>query len=191
MADTSYSDVTSPDMRGRAVSEVLLYPDSTVRVLGSLQDGESYDYTLARGVGKPDELVGLHEMLDQAALSASGEPLPRFVKAKLRNGRYLMCCVTDGFKYSYSEAGEEEARRAVGMAARLEAYEASMQMHLEALRRSQGDLADAPSPALDPWQPATNSRSTLPLPNPDAVESRPQPRTSAGVQLLAQSQRIS
>lgn len=38
------------------MSEVILYPDSTVRVVGTLQDGQLFDYHLTRGVGKPDEV---------------------------------------------------------------------------------------------------------------------------------------
>ena len=52
MADTSYSDVTCSDMRGAAVCELVLAPDATMRVRGSLPDGQAYDFTLGRGVGE-------------------------------------------------------------------------------------------------------------------------------------------
>ena len=125
LADTSYSDTSAPDSRGGAVSEVVLYPDSTVRILGVLQDSSTYDYTLGQGVGKPDEIVGLLETpwWGVPKREADGKAMPRFVKAKLSNGKYLMCRVTDGFKYQYSTLPKEEAYEAVGVNQRLEAWE--------------------------------------------------------------------
>lgn len=128
LADTSYSDVTAADSRGCAVAEVVLYPDSTVRVLGVLQDASLYDYTLGTGVGKPDELVGMAETAEHARAAAAADaldapPRPRFVKAQLADGRYLMCRVTDGFKYSYSQLDAHDTQKAVGFRERLSRWE--------------------------------------------------------------------
>ncbi len=48
-ADTSFSDVTAPDMRGRAASEVLLEfgpAHSQARIHGCLHDGRAVDFWL-------------------------------------------------------------------------------------------------------------------------------------------------
>jgi len=63
MADTSYSDMSQLDNRGTAASEVCVLADGHVRIHGVLQDSTRLDYTLAPGVGPPDELVGQLEPL--------------------------------------------------------------------------------------------------------------------------------
>ena len=46
MADTSFSDMSAPDNRGTAVSEVQFLEDGSVRVRGSLHDQRTFDYAL-------------------------------------------------------------------------------------------------------------------------------------------------
>ena len=132
MGDTSYSDASKEDMRGAAVSEIIIYPDATVRVLGVLPDLRPFAYTLGSGIGKPEELVGHMETEEAAAKAPDGSGRPRFVKAILRSGRYLMCRVSDGYTYAYSECDAAEAARVVGMSARQAALEAALDAQAKA-----------------------------------------------------------
>ena len=71
MADTSFSDMTAPDRRGAAVSEVQVLQTGAVRVHGMLHDGCPIDYTLAASPAYSgaassslvagSSLVGMHE----------------------------------------------------------------------------------------------------------------------------------
>jgi len=58
MADTSFSDMKSPDCRGLAMNEVIILPDKTARVWGMLDDDHLYDYPLLPKCGPPSELIG-------------------------------------------------------------------------------------------------------------------------------------
>lgn len=102
MADTSYSDMSQPDNRGSAVSDVVLRPDGTAHVHGRIDLGE-IDYELRAGVGPSSELVGQMEPIRENAPR-------RFVKAVLPGAegksKYVMCEV-HGFRYTYDEADEE------------------------------------------------------------------------------------
>lgn len=103
-----------------------------VRVLGVLPDQTPFAYTLGSGIGKPDELVGHIETEEAAAKAADGSAEPRFVKAILRSGKYLMCRVSDGYSYAYSEVDADEAAKVVGMAARQAASEAALEAQARA-----------------------------------------------------------
>ena len=127
LADTSYSDTRAADQRGAAVGVVILYPDSTVRVLGVRQGGALASPSAwvsarrtswwANGTRRPTAGgggggggCGGRGWRRRWGVVEAGAP-PRFVKAKLPDGDYLMCRVTGGFTYSYSRVA---ARRAGG-----------------------------------------------------------------------------
>lgn len=114
MNDTSYSDMQAPDNRGAAVSEFILNSDSTAEVHGLLEDGTAFAYQLGRGWDTSKQLVGLMERELHAPRDPSGKSLPRFVKARISSGDYMLCRV-DGFKVEYSYLTEEETAVAVGM----------------------------------------------------------------------------
>ena len=200
MVDTSYSDVKSSDMRGRAVGSVsILHPSpsnvesgqrgkssrrasslkgggnggggctSVVSISGVLQDGSSYEYTLhgpsAAASADPhndessssDDLIGLREVLplppaSDSIRSEDGKPLPqRFVKARLSSGDYLMCAVTDGFKYAYSTLSEAEVRKAVGLSSTSHANGSSSVA-------AEDELPPSPAPSPPPVRTSSPSR---------------------------------
>ena len=128
MNDTSYSDMRAPDNRGQAVTDLVLYPSADVRITGRLEDGNAIDYSLGRGIGPPDELVGQLERSMLAPRSETGEALVRFVKARMEAGDYLLCRV-NGFKVDYTYLSEVEAFTAVGAVAAHDAMRATVQSH--------------------------------------------------------------
>ena len=118
MADTSFSDMTSADCRGCAVSEVALLPGDRVRVHGTLHDSRRVEYTLApqlgsdgpRGSHAAGDLVGLREPSSETSQPTNAGPPQRcllpyepnsavgstrvFVKALLvEPAEYLLCKV--------------------------------------------------------------------------------------------------
>ena len=133
-----------------------------VSISGVLQDGSSYDYTLhgpsAAASADPhndessssDDLIGLREVLplppasDSIRPELSKPPPQRFVKARLSTGDYLMCAVTDGFKYAYSTLSEAEVRKAVGLSSTQHANGSSSVAAEDELPPS-----PAPSPPID------------------------------------------
>ena len=127
LADTSFSDMSHADNRGRVVHEVLLYADGRTRVHGCCPDGARLDYSLGAadgGGGGGDELVGWYEPVAATSDGCGGggvhasvsrvESGQRFVKAVLENGDYLFCRV-DGFLNKYDLLERKEARAAMGL----------------------------------------------------------------------------
>ena len=85
---------------------------------------------------QPTDLVGYTELPHLAPTDADGTPKPRFVKARLATGDYLMCRV-DGFKYEYARVPPEAVREAVGATQReLARREAAATVATGARRRS-------------------------------------------------------
>lgn len=86
MCDTSYSDMSTEDNRGSAVSELILHPDGHIEVHGVLQDGRPIAYTTDQ-----DPWIG--RLLSDGTL----------VKAKLADAEheYLVVKVQNGYSYSY------------------------------------------------------------------------------------------
>lgn len=101
-ADTSYSNMKASDNRGEAVSEVIVLPAGRTKVHGVTHDRTPINYTLSMdsmSSGKGDDLVG--------DLEPESSPTRRFVKARLSNGKFLMCHV-DGYTTSYDVLSEAE-----------------------------------------------------------------------------------
>jgi len=128
MNDTSYSDMKAPDNRGRAVSEFILYPSCNAKITGTLDDGAAYEYTLGADSGPADELVGRRELTMHAKRKKNGEPIIRFVKAKMTTGDYLLCHV-NGYKYEYEYLTELDTVTAVGAVAAHDEIRISLQSH--------------------------------------------------------------
>ena len=139
MADTSYSEMSAADNRGCAASEVILdMVDGTTRVHGALPDGSIIDYTLPSPASRTEkELIGRLEppcekrrwhRLQPAPLDVAARPnlltshcmcvslSGRFVKAGMRDGRFLLCFVK-GFVNEYSTLERSEAMRLFGVEA--------------------------------------------------------------------------
>jgi len=108
MADTSYSDMSSPDNRGAAVSAVSIMSDGSIHVEGCLQDAQRINYTLAPNAGCcPYEVIGRTEPEVRSDGSKTEEQ--RFVKARLDNGELLLCHV-NGFKNKFFTVPEADVR---------------------------------------------------------------------------------
>jgi len=122
MADTSYSDMSSPDNRGAAISEVQFLEDGSVRVSGVLQDGRKILFSLPDSTSpwvghtlpvfppsssgqepsnkSTDDLGFSPKMIETAALDAL-DGKEYFVKAYLREEELYLLCNVDGFVQSY------------------------------------------------------------------------------------------
>lgn len=104
-ADTSYSDMTAPDNRGIAVSEIEILNQDATHVTGVTHDGALIDYSVSLKsmmCGSGDQLVGDSEPATKAAR--------RFVKARLKDGRFLMCHVKR-HDVSYDILSEAEVQK--------------------------------------------------------------------------------
>jgi len=106
MADTSYSDMRTPDNRGSAVSTVDVRADDTVHVAGVLHDGTEIDYMVHSESAGTNELLGYLE----PATMADGTPVHhrRFSKAFLPKSNEVLMCHVDGFKTTYSHMGSKD-----------------------------------------------------------------------------------
>jgi len=125
MADTSYSDMSAPDGRGAAISEVRFQADCSVRVHGELEDQREISFSFP---SQQNEHIGatlpafakLDEGNEEAASGGgSAEELelallkvlhgkPHFVKAWLPKEQVYLLCNHDGFVVSYTTLGPAE-----------------------------------------------------------------------------------
>ena len=104
MCDTSYSDSSKDDMRGEAVSTVVIEDQSTT-VEGKLQDGREIEYKVSVGEADHSNKDGEHlydRHIGQRVVKAGEE---WFVKAKLHSGQYVLCQHA-GFKVNYQDIEE-------------------------------------------------------------------------------------
>mmetsp|Transcript_41669 Transcript_41669/g.64184 ORF Transcript_41669/g.64184 Transcript_41669/m.64184 type:complete len:306 (+) Transcript_41669:272-1189(+) len=104
-ADTSYSDMSTPDNRGCAVSEILIHDNETVEVHGILKDNSAIEYSLACPT-KPldfcDDLVGKKLQDDW------------WVKSKLKevnsDGKLYLIAKGEGYKLDTQLLSAEETK---------------------------------------------------------------------------------
>lgn len=102
LVDTSYSDMSKPDNRGDAVSELILNEeDETVLVHGQLKDGRKIEYELAPpGSVKGDHLVG-KQLADDYWVKSELKETPE-------DGKKYMICKGEGYKLSVDWKTTEE-----------------------------------------------------------------------------------
>jgi hypothetical protein len=105
-SDSSYSDMTASDNRGKAVSEIVI-AGRRVFVKGVLHDGQSIKYDLSLDRGEGDQYIG-----KQVPLPDDKDGNSFWVKAKLENtpsdGREYILCKVTGFVVSYDHMSKEK-----------------------------------------------------------------------------------
>lgn len=107
LCDTSYSDMSQPDNRGAAVSE-LIFTQDNVEVHGFLKDNRGIQYNIAMPAdsASPDSLVG------------RSLPSNHWVKAKLSeppaDGKDFMLCRGKGYSLDVQWMSEAEIKGTIG-----------------------------------------------------------------------------
>jgi len=110
MADTSYSDMKTPDNRGEAAS-IVEVEGARACVTGRLEDKRPIAYTVYSGQSGPHP--------DEDTLIGRGDFANWFVKAKIAGTQsaepqYMLCHV-EGFKYEYKTLSEVETKKEIGV----------------------------------------------------------------------------
>ena len=107
MADTSYSDMSAPDNRGRAVSEVVAHigveGSRQVRVHGCTETGQRLEYVLS-----PDPATLCHVGQREPD---SDRAVGRFVKAQLEGSDDFLLCLVKGFSTTYATVNSVELQK--------------------------------------------------------------------------------